>query len=83
MNTAPAWLDWIRPWYPGGEDATAGQFNEPPVFIGHIYPDCDDLLAVESTPREGAGWLDPNKPGTCLTCLNRHNNSDDDEGDTQ
>lgn len=80
-TTAPAWIGWIRPWYPGGEDVAAGRFNKPPVHIGHIYPDCEDLLAVDSEPREGSGWLDPAAPGTCPTCLYRHQN--DDEGDTK
>lgn len=30
--TTPAWLDWIRPWYFGGEDVQAGRFNQPPVY---------------------------------------------------
>ena len=80
-TTAPAWLDWIRPWYPGGEDVAASRFHHAPVHIGHIYRDCEDLLAVDSSPREGSGWLDPNAPGTCQTCLHRHQN--DDEGDDQ
>lgn len=79
--TATAITEWIRPWYPGGEDVDAGRFAGQPVFIGHIYPDCEDLLAVDSSPREGSGWLDPNMPGTCQSCLNRHQN--DDEGDTK
>ncbi|MGA5764506.1 hypothetical protein [Nonomuraea bangladeshensis] len=64
--------EWIRPWFPGGEDVKAGRFGEPPVFIGHIFPDCEELLAVDSDPREGSGWLDPRKPGTCPDCLTRH-----------
>lgn len=64
--------DWIRPWYPGGEDAAAGRFAGRPVLIGHIYPDCEELLRVESSPREGSGWLDPHQPGTCQECLYRH-----------
>ncbi|MEU6781461.1 hypothetical protein ABZ912_19835 [Nonomuraea angiospora] len=70
--------DWIRPWCPGGEDVAAGRFDGKPVHIGHIYPDCEDLLRVESSPREGSGWLDPSMPGTCQTCLYRHNNDDED-----
>lgn len=80
--------DWIRPWYPGGEDVGAGRFGQPPVFIGHIYANCEDLLAVDSDPREGAGWLDPRQPGTCPACLQRHNSQlhaelFNDEDDTE
>ncbi|MEV4837760.1 hypothetical protein AB0K05_24780 [Nonomuraea sp. NPDC049486] len=61
--------EWIRPWYPGGEDVKAGRFDQPPVFIGHLYPDCPQLLSVDPAPREGSGWLDPRAPGTCPACL--------------
>lgn len=63
---------WIRPWYPGGEDVAAGRFGSPPVFIGHLYPDCEELLRVDPYPAEGAGWLDPRQPGVCEDCLFRH-----------
>lgn len=59
MNTATvntAWLDWIRPWYPA-------------EHVGHTRPDCPLLLAVQPTPIEGVGWLDPNIGRTCMPCL--------------
>jgi hypothetical protein len=63
---------WIRPWWPGGIDMAATGWGPDLVVIGHLYADCDDLLDVEADPREGAGWLDPRKPGTCEVCLHRH-----------
>jgi hypothetical protein len=75
MSTTTAKLPdstyWIRPWYSGGVDITATGWG-PMVIVGHLYPDCDDLLRVEADPREGAGWLDPRKPGTCQPCLHRY-----------
>ncbi|UBU10006.1 hypothetical protein [Nonomuraea gerenzanensis] len=63
--TAPAWLNWIRPWYVGVV-LTGGHFE------GHIYPDCERLLRITSEPQEGAGWLDPADPRTCGSCQERH-----------
>ncbi|MDF5755797.1 hypothetical protein [Spongiactinospora sp. TRM90649] len=57
---------WIRPWYPGRISVATAEIT------GHIYADCEDLLAVVSEPAEGAGWLDPRAPGTCPECLLRH-----------
>lgn len=53
------WMSWIRPWYPAGT-------------VGHLYPDCEHLLAVESEPREGAGWLDPRQGDVCGPCVKRY-----------
>ncbi|MFC4122077.1 hypothetical protein [Nonomuraea zeae] len=58
------WMGWIRPWYVGA--VIGGQFE------GHIYIDCERLLAVEPEPREGAGWLDPAKGAVCDSCKERH-----------
>lgn len=69
--TTTSTLDWIRPWYPAGVDATATG-RGPMVLTGHIYPDCEHLLRVDSDPREGSGWLDPRMPGACPDCLHRH-----------
>ncbi|WP_188187997.1 hypothetical protein [Nonomuraea sp. SYSU D8015] len=60
-----AWMSWIRPWYIG---AVIGGDIE-----GHIYPDCERLLRIESEPREGAGWLDPAQGPVCDPCKARHN----------
>ncbi|GAA3550546.1 hypothetical protein GCM10022419_033480 [Nonomuraea rosea] len=46
----------IRPWYPAGA-------------IGHTRIDCPDLLKIESTPREGSGWLNPELGQVCIPCL--------------
>lgn len=51
--------DWIRPWYPGGH-------------VGHLSPNCLELLQVEPEPREGAGWLDLRTNDTCRACLDQH-----------
>lgn len=88
-KTATNVAAWIRPWYPGGEDVGAGRFGQAPVFIGHVYANCEALLDVDADPREGAGWLDPHQPGTCQACLYRHDPKlyadifGDDEGDTK
>jgi hypothetical protein len=71
--------DWIRPWYPGGVDVAASGLHGRMVMKAHLYPDCDDLLSVESDPREGAGWLDPSEPGTCETCLHHDDEDEDDD----
>ncbi|WP_433516465.1 hypothetical protein ACQP2T_13385 [Nonomuraea sp. CA-143628] len=68
----PDSVSWIRPWYSGGVDVAASGTAGHIVMVGHLYADCDDLLDVEADPREGAGWLDPRQPGTCPTCLYRH-----------
>lgn len=54
----PAWLEWIRPWYPAGQ-------------VGHIFADCPDLLGQMPAPVEGAGWLDPFKGPVCGECVKR------------
>jgi hypothetical protein len=57
---------WIRPWYPAGVNVHTGQ------IVGHLDPECEELLKVEPTPREGAGWLDPRTGDTCEPCLRNH-----------
>ena len=57
MSTAIA--EWIRPWYPAGP-------------IGHVLPDCEELLHHVAEPREGSGWLDPRQGEVCVDCLRRH-----------
>ncbi|WP_240777732.1 hypothetical protein [Nonomuraea basaltis] len=52
-------IDWIRPWYPAGH-------------LGHLYPDCEDLLRWGSEPQEGAGWLGPRNGDVCRSCLKRY-----------
>lgn len=66
-----AWLNWIRPWYVGAVILGSGQFE------GHIYPDCERLLRVDSEPREGAGWLDPSQGPICRSCQKRHDNGEE------
>lgn len=60
MTTANI-ADWIRPWYPAGT-------------VGHVDPECPELLKHVTTPTEGPGWLDPHaKPvqgaTTCTECV--------------
>lgn len=50
---------WIRPWYPCGT-------------VGHLFPDCLDLLAWDADPQPGAGWLDPHIGEVCQPCVERH-----------
>jgi hypothetical protein len=54
---------WIRPWYPAGVVVHTGQ------ILGHLDPECPELLRVEPYPREGAGWLDPRTGDVCESCL--------------
>lgn len=56
-------LGWIRPWFPAGR-------------VGHIDPECPELLKWVSEPVEGPGWLDPyaepvQGSSTCEDCLER------------
>lgn len=54
--TLPDTTSWIRPWYPAGS-------------VGHTRHDCPDLLKVEPVPREGSGWLNPDRGKVCIPCL--------------
>lgn len=60
--TAPAWLNWVHPWYPAG-------------LVGHIYDDCPELLHWEPAPKQGAGWLDPAGDNVCEECRTRREGS--------
>lgn len=65
------WLGWIRPWYVGAVQPGTG------LIEGHIYPDCARLLRIESEPREGTGWLDPQQEPICGLCNERHANGEE------
>lgn len=54
---------WLRPWYPAGVNVRTGQ------IVGHLDPECPELLRVEPFPHEGAGWLDPRTGDVCEPCL--------------
>ncbi|MFI6793635.1 hypothetical protein ACIBG4_40525 [Nonomuraea sp. NPDC050383] len=71
-TAASSITDWIRPWYVGAV-LTHPQLGGH--IEGHIYPDCERLLRIESQPREGSGWLDPHTGYVCASCTDRRTSS--------